>query len=787
MAKIKLKQLGLLYFRGASLPTTIEFEPDKKITMIFGENGTGKSSIVDAFSFLCEQKFGSLEEHSGADYKCVTSICGNPEQLRVELTTTAGSWQAGFLKGKMTVEVKPNDGYPNVRILRRANILRLIEAQPHKRFEALQDYINVPGIQRSEEALRAAARDVNNELNLQVQAYTQAQAALEKVWQAEGRPNESAEKWAETEKIKDLSKLKEECRQIGRVLDVMSDVEKAQVVVAKTKGQCIASEAEYNKALSEQKEEEKKIVGQSATLLTLLSQARTFILSETLLKKCPVCEQGVDKKKLTSDLEKRIASMTALAKATTKTEQQRKAFNTAKELLSKVEENLFETARICVLELQRSTLPAVANAKFTAAILATVADDWKSAPERLAAILSIASKFDPLRTALSHDRELAQKSIGQQTSIVSQLEMLQKKRKEQEDTNALKIRLTVALEVVETVRKQFVTGILKEISDEVERLYSKLHPNEDIGGIRLTLDPKFIGSLHLRGTFHTEKDVTPQSLFSESHLDTLGLCVFLALAKKYKTDDTIVILDDVLTSVDRGHLDRFIELLHDEEEHFNQIILMTHYQPWRDRYRNHRAPSGNVHFIELRPWALSTGIRVQGMKPCLDELRQALAVTPFDRQAVASKAGIFIENVLEFLARVYACKLPLTSQTGYTLRELTDCFDSKLLKLLKSERTAVQTDGNGQEQTIITSIPLEPLITQIKGLSAVRNQVGCHYNYEASNVTDSEVEEFGRLTVTLGEALICSEGGDLPSRNRSGSYHESRSGKVRLHPFGRPN
>ena len=197
--------------------------------------------------------------------------------------------------------------------------------------------------------------------------------------------------------------------------------------------------------------------------------------------------------------------------------------------------------------------------------------------------------------------------------------------------------MTSIEEVVSSTRKTFVSEVLKEISTEVERLYSKLHPDENVGGIRLSLDVERFGSLHLHGDFHTAKGIAPQSLFSESHLDTLGLCVFLALAKRYKTEDTLIILDDVLTSVDSAHLDRFIELIHEEEQHFSQVILTTHYRPWRDRYRNHRAPGNKVHFIELRPWTLPEGIRIQGMKLDLGELKDALRATSFDRQNVAAK------------------------------------------------------------------------------------------------------------------------------------------------------
>lgn len=126
----------------------------------------------------------------------------------------------------------------------------------------------------------------------------------------------------------------------------------------------------------------------------------------------------------------------------------------------------------------------------------------------------------------------------------------------------------------------------------------------------------------MQANFHTEEGITPQSVYSESHLDTLGICIFLALAKKYSTGDTILVLDDVVMSVDDKHLDRFIDLLHDEEKHFGQIIITTHYRPWRERYRNNRAPAGNVQFMELRNWTKENGIRVFNSKIILAELKQ---------------------------------------------------------------------------------------------------------------------------------------------------------------------
>lgn len=68
------------------------------------------------------------------------------------------------------------------------------------------------------------------------------------------------------------------------------------------------------------------------------------------------------------------------------------------------------------------------------------------------------------------------------------------------------------------------------------------------------------------------------------------------VSKKYGDENTILVLDDVMMSVDENHLDRFIDLLHSESVNFGHILVTTHYRPWRDRYRNNRAPGGRVHF-----------------------------------------------------------------------------------------------------------------------------------------------------------------------------------------------
>jgi len=56
----RIEQLKVCAFRGATTELVIAFDPGKPVTMIFGENGTGKSTIVDAIGFVCNGNLGSL-------------------------------------------------------------------------------------------------------------------------------------------------------------------------------------------------------------------------------------------------------------------------------------------------------------------------------------------------------------------------------------------------------------------------------------------------------------------------------------------------------------------------------------------------------------------------------------------------------------------------------------------------------------------------------------------------------------------------------------------------------
>ena len=207
-------------------------------------------------------------------------------------------------------------------------------------------------------------------------------------------------------------------------------------------------------------------------------------------------------------------------------------------------------------------------------------------------------------------------------------------------------------------RQKFTDGIISDIAQDVGKLYEGVHPGEGLDKIALPLDPAKRASMELKAKF-AGLHAPPQAYFSQSHLDTLGLCVFLALAARDRPDETVLILDDVLGSVDEPHVERVIGMVYEVSGKFRHTIVTTHYRPWREKYRwGWLKPEQPCQFVELTEWGIDDGIRVISSLPEIDRLKSLLAASPPDPQAICSKAGVILEAALDYLTQKYECAVP---------------------------------------------------------------------------------------------------------------------------------
>src|SRR3989339_146103 len=742
----KIKQLKIIKFRGATDKTTIEFDCQKRIFVVFGENGTGKTTILDAIDFACNKNSEvSLKNISvGANkHKYLPSMASQPGSLEVEIETDNTNRYSAKFGSRGEVNVRA--GLPQVKILRRDSILKIVTEQPKERFEEIRGMVSYPKIKQMEDALREAKKNIDKIYEDALKAYQQEDANIKNAWDGVGDKTQKYLLWAQERSSVCKSELEKDQKTWAEISkkgeELTAGCERLcqyQIAHRKAKDAYSLKEIELNK----------KLIGEAEKggLVPLLEKAKSYIEGQSSLSECPVCKGKIEKDNLIADINSRIESMKDLKEIQDGLAGLKKERETREGQIASENQNidkLIEEIRGLFNDNQAEGLKELQD------ILNNI-DGWAT----------IASE---------KQKEYNQLELIQRTykAYIEKKEEAEKSGKEAEKTKKL-------LGELEEIRKIAVDNDLASISSSVERMYSQVHPGEGIGSVRFYLDPHKSESLEYEGLFQGES-VPPQAYYSESHLDTLGICVFLALSQ-YNCNNGIILLDDVLTSADQQHMNRLIDMLEVESKNYDQIIIATHYRPWRERYRMPINHSNDVQLIELLPWTTESGIRHTRTKFFVDEIRESIAEKLFDRQKVASKAGILLEHILDELALKYALRVPRKSMQKYTLGELFNAMDARFRKCLNVLK--------GSD----LPVTLQPYLDNLQNTVFVRNDVGCHYDYSGSGVllSDSDVREFGGQVVAFADMLLCDSCGAFPNKNKSGSYWECNCGSLKLQPLQRP-
>lgn len=271
--------------------------------------------------------------------------------------------------------------------------------------------------------------------------------------------------------------------------------------------------------------------------------------------------------------------------------------------------------------------------------------------------------------------------------------------------NELARRATVANAAFSKARESAIQKVFEAIAETVLEYYRRLHDFDDdsersectalelkptsraaAGGLRLAI--QFLG-------LADSKD--PRAFLSEGHLDSLGLCLFLATVRIFNPSGSLLVLDDVLTSIDREHRRRVGELLFQEFADY-QIVLTTHDEHWHDLLNTSARAwgiQGKWAFVKVEGWSVDSG-------PTLSEVDSSWEfVDAHLTEAVYRELGGPFRLILEDFLKRTAAKLELKVQFKfdgkYTAGDfvnsgIQDAIRDTLIKLSPTEDTAIRTD-----------------------------------------------------------------------------------------------
>ncbi len=330
--------------------------------------------------------------------------------------------------------------------------------------------------------------------------------------------------------------------------------------------------------------------------IEVLATTEKYLHQHTDAEECPACMSKENIQGLGETISSKLETL--------------KGFNAAKSLM--VQESHRKKNATTALELKTQQNSASLN-KLTQALgqlesysqsneLVSTISEIKSAPETytVETLQNVCEQLDVHKSSLQENK-------GTRASLQSALDIYNENMQLLSESSINKPVIDRLLEIHEEKRKAYIDDILSSIAGEVGRLYEKIHPNEGLNKIALQLDPRKRASLEIESEFLAQS-VPPGAYFNNSHLDSLGLCVLIALAKLEDPENTILVMDDILGSVDEPHADRIIELLYTESPNFLHTLVTTHYQAWHFKIRRGQLRNANCQLIELAQWNSVTGV-----------------------------------------------------------------------------------------------------------------------------------------------------------------------------------
>lgn len=225
-------------------------------------------------------------------------------------------------------------------------------------------------------------------------------------------------------------------------------------------------------------------------------------------------------------------------------------------------------------------------------------------------------------------------------------------------------------------------------------------------------------------------------------VDTFGLCYFLAL-RKYETYRTphfrVLILDDVMHSVDADHRNRIAQLLRDHFSDF-QLVITTH-DPHFYAMLRQQLGSGGYSYNSIAAWDIARGPFLGDPLTDLDRVINENIRQIMSPESLAAAGGRFFEWMLQGITESLKVAIQARFKRQHDLGSLWPPTCAKLRK------------HKGFQHVHPT------LVAELDANNWVRNACGAHYNPTSAPPTPQEVREFTALLTALYNAVWCEQCG----------------------------
>ncbi len=385
---------------------------------------------------------------------------------------------------------------------------------------------------------------------------------------------------------------------------------------------------------------------------------------------------------------------------------------------------------------------------------------------------SIALTFERLEESYSSEASPEADAYAKLAKAVTMLDRL-RKCAETYKSSCKSFRRSVSLNKHFTESRDQILGELYEsISDEFTRLYRELHQDED--SFCSQISPQDAG-LKLNVDFYGRGLVPPNALHSDGHQDSMGLCLFLVLSEKLSGSDLqIMLLDDVVMSVDAGHRKPLARLLVREFQN-RQIIVATCERTWLEQLRAEGFVT-KPNILELTTWNIVDGTKAKHVKDVWEKISRDLSEN--DTSAAALQLRRWAEAFFCEVCHSFQARVTFKIDQRWTLEDCLDSAQHEVKRLLKQAKSVAQNDGNHRRMDCIQRV-------DDKRVAAYRNlgkerwavNVAVHYN-QWDTLLPEELKDVVDAFRQFHDLLHCSKCGKLLGVSSNKEFLECGCGHI---------
>ena len=718
----KIKNFNIVGLRG--IKDCLSLNLDKQSALLYGDNGTGKSSITDAFEWFYNGSIAHLSNEEIDRKGGITAL------RNIFLTGEDGAhFKVSFTKNNLdnTKTISDNNGKLNVNssntsegfniylddsnkenlILRYGDLISFINASKTDKLKELSKIIGFGEVTNTRDLLKKTVNGLKNELKIKdydSQINIQQSHLIEQI----GQNITSDEQYINT--IKELfvplkiSKSINNASDINEALELIGKPEETQHVdlqsfYSDTQDSILhllkLSEdidnyyndyfIRYNKIIKDL-DKIKNII-----LENLLSEGVEILRGDKYVNDtCPLCLTPMGRPDLIIELEKRISGLEKFKSEKTnlidardsletllRNECLRRLSNIRSKEHYKLEENKSIKSYIENIINSFNEYHSQLRIDFTTSEKIIESAQLKVDKELFSHSLEICkNKLKDLKekrtSTQTQSNEISSKVVLARKAY-QEIKRLEKEKKILENQHK---SMELIFNDLVLRQKKGLESFLDSFSSEIDDLYGFMNPYQKVKDIKLTKmeSEEELKGLTIQCKFFDSDVSSPLKYLSESQLNCLGISFFLTSVKAFNKSNKFIILDDIVSSFDKAHRIRFAELL---IEKFNdyQIILLTHEKGWFD-YVSH-AVKGKNWIIERIQWNDKKGTYIE--ESCDDLVNR---IENKISQAQEESLGNDIRKHLERILKDIAHKLEI--KVIYRSNEKNeDRMSSELLTELK--------------------------------------------------------------------------------------------------------